>query len=320
MTTENSSEPSLEQRLAQRGVSRRSFLKFCALMGAAMALPATMTPKIVKALNTAAARPSLVWLEFQDCTGDSESFLRSASPTVAQILLETLSVNYHETLMVPSGGLATKSLNDTIAQNPGQYLVVVEGSIPTADGGAYCVIGGRSAVAIVQDVCAQAAAVITVGTCSGSGGWPAAAPNPTGAVGVKDVIPGLANHVNLPGCPMNVANLAAVIVYYLTTNSLPPLDDQDRPLSIYGNLVHDQCERRSHYDRGEFVRAWGDAGHRAGWCLYKMGCRGPETRSNCPTVLWNDGTQWPVGAGHPCVGCTTTGFWDVESPFYAPLG
>ncbi len=319
MTTKNSSEPSLEQRLAQRGVSRRSFLKFCALMGAAMALPATMTPKIVKALNTAAARPSLVWLEFQDCTGDSESFLRSASPTVAQILLETLSVNYHETLMVPSGGLATKSLNDTIAQNPGQYLVVVEGSIPTADGGAYCVIGGRSALAIVQEVCAQAAAVITVGTCSGSGGWPAATPNPTGAVGVKAAVPGLANHVNLPGCPMNVTNLAAVIVYYLTNNALPPLDGEDRPLSIYGNLVHDQCERRSFYDKGEFVRAWGDAGHRAGWCLYKMGCRGPETHSNCPTVLWNDGTQWPVGAGHPCIGCTTASFWDVEAPFYAPL-
>ncbi len=274
---------------------------------------------IAQALS-AASRLPVVWLEFQDCTGDSESFLRSATPTVAQILLETLSVNYHETLMVPSGALATKGLNDTIAQDAGRYLVVVEGSIPTAENGAYCVIAGRSAVAIVQEVCAGAAATITVGSCSGSGGWPAAAPNPTGAAGVKQIMPDLASHVNLPGCPMNVTNLAAVIVYYLTNNALPPLDAEDRPLSIYGNLVHDQCERRSHYDKGEFVRAWGDAGHRAGWCLYKMGCRGPETHSNCPTVLWNDGTQWPVGAGHPCIGCTTANFWDVEAPFYAPLG
>lgn len=312
------SERSLEQRLEQRGVSRRAFLKFCGLMGAALALPASMTPRIVKALSTAAVRPNVVWLEFLSCTGDSESFLHAGNPTVAQILLETISVNYHETLMVPSGQMAVKSLDDTVAQYDGQYLAVVEGAIPPANSG-YCSIGGRSAQDIAARVCGHAAATISVGACSSNGGLPAAAPNPSGAMGIKQAVPGLANHINLPGCPMNVVNLTSVIVYYLTFHGPPERDSLDRPLSIYGGLVHDQCERRPHFDRGEFVAAWGDAGHRSGWCLFHMGCRGPDTRNNCPSVRWNDATNWPVGAGHGCVGCSVANFWDVETPFYTPL-
>jgi hydrogenase small subunit len=335
---------SIEQRLEQQGISRRSFLKFCALMGATLAVPAVApslvgamanspldtaawpgaspaatTQRIVEALSAASSRPPLVWLAFQTCTGDSESFLRSSKPDVATILLETLSVNYHETLMVPSGKLATKSLTDTVSQYAGKYIAVIEGSIPTANNGFYCAVGGRSALSIVREVCGKAAATISVGSCSSSGGIAAAAPNPTGAVVVQGAVPGLKNFVSLPGCPMNVTNLAAVIVHYLTYNALPELDRQARPVFAYGSLVHDKCPRRPHFDAGEFVQEWGDQHHRDGWCLLKMGCRGPETRSNCPTVQWNEGTNWPVGAGHPCIGCTGAGFWDAESPFYIPL-
>ena len=310
---------SLEERLKQRGVSRRDFVKFCALMSATLALPTSMTPKIAEALSTSAARPPLIWLAFQGCTGDSESFLRANSPNVAQILLETLSVNYHETLMVPSGALAVKSLQDTLKQNAGSYLVVVEGSIPTGANGFYCAVGGRSAIDIARQVCGGAAATISVGSCSSSGGLAAAQPNPTGAVGVLGAVPGLKNFVSLPGCPMNVTNLVATIVHYLTYKALPDRDPSGRPLFAYGALVHDQCSRRAHYDAKEFVTEWGDQHHRDGWCLFQMGCRGPETVSNCPVKKWNDGTNWPIGAGHPCIGCTTANFWDSESPFYVPL-
>ncbi len=339
-----SNQQTLEQRLAQRGVSRRGFLKFCALMATTLALPAVEAPRIAQALGlndlsaselkalglsaapqgaaqaaVAATRPPLVWLEFQGCTGDTESFLHTFNPSVSQILLETLSVNYHETLMVPAGKLALKGLEDTIAQYPGQYIVVVEGSIPHGENSPYCAIGGRSAEQILTETCSQAALVITTGTCSSWGGISAAQPNPTNAAGVKQILPGLRNHLSLPGCPMNVQNLTAVIVYYLTYGKLPDLDQDDRPLFAYGHLIHDLCERRPHYDRGEFVEVWGDEHHQAGWCLFKMGCRGPETMSNCPSVKWNEGTNWPVGAGHPCVGCTGINFWDAESPFYKPL-
>jgi len=310
--------PSLEERLAQRGVTRRQFLKFCGLMTATLALPLHYTTRVAAALSTAQRLP-LVWLEFQDCAGNTESFLRASNPSVADIVLETLSVNYHETIMAPAGRMADKSLADTVAQFPGQYIAVVEGAIPLANGGVYCTVGGRSAVAIAREVCSSALATIAVGACAWDGGWPGAAPNPTGAVGVKDAVPGLRNLITMPGCPMNVANLTAVIVHYLTFKELPATDEMGRPLFAYGQLIHNNCPRRGHFDAGRFVEEWGDEGHRQGWCLYKMGCKGPETYSNCPAVQWNDGTSWPIGAGHGCVGCMAPHFWDTMSPFYERL-
>jgi hydrogenase small subunit len=125
--------------------------------------------------------------------------------------------------------------------------------------------------------------------------------------------------INLPGCPMNVQNLTATIVHYLTFKAWPATDVRGRPLFAYGQLVHDQCERRAHFEQGEYVLAWGDEGARKGWCLYKMGCKGPATFANCPTVRFNDATSWPVKAGHGCVGCTMPQFWDAMSPFYRRL-
>jgi hydrogenase small subunit len=194
----------------------------------------------------------------------------------------------------------------------------VEGAIPTADGGVYCTIGGRTALSVVREVCAGAAATIAVGACAWDGGIVAAAPNPTGAIGLQEAVPS-ANVVNLGGCPQNPANTVALLVHYLTFGELPALDQYNRPLFAYGNIIHDQCERRAHYDAGRFVQAWGDEGHRKGYCLYKMGCKGPEATYNCPSVGFNDGTSWPVKSGHGCIACASHRFWDTRSPFYERL-
>jgi hydrogenase small subunit len=308
----------LQQRLGQHGVSRRQFLKFCGVMTATLALPAHFTTRVAQAL-LANPRPPLVWLEFQDCTGDSESFLRATQPGVDELVLETLSLDYHETLMAPAGSGTEQSLNDTMANFPGQYIAVVEGSIPTAAGGIHCLIRGRTALSLAQEVCGNALATIAVGNCAWDGGLAAAAPNPTGAVGVRDAVPGLQTLINLPGCPMNVVNLTAVIVNYLTFGEWPRTDSQGRPYFAYDEEVHEECERHDHYEAGRFVWAWGDEGHRQGWCLLKMGCKGKESHHNCPSVKWNDGTCWPVGAGHGCVGCAESNFWDRMTPFYAPI-
>ncbi len=310
---EQNQKSPLRIALAEHGVSRREFLKFCAIMAGTLALPASFTPKIARALESA-KRPPVVWLEMQDCAGCTESLLRANRPTVAELVLDTLSLNYHETIMTPSGERAEKSLADTVAE--GGYLTVVEGSIPTADDGIYCCIGGRTALDILKEVAGHSAAVITVGACAFYGGWPAAKPNPTGAKGVKDVVSGVPI-INLPGCPFNVDNLTATIVHYLTFGSLPAVDNWGRPLFAYGRRIHDNCERRGHFDAGEFVQAWGDEGHRKGWCLYKMGCKGPVAFHNCPTLRWNEGTSWPVGAGHGCIACAALDFWD--SPAYEPV-
>lgn len=303
--------------LEQRNVSRRDFLRFCSVMTGALALPASYTSTIVKALEQT-RRPALVWLEFQDCAGNTESALRAGHPTFADIVLDLLSWNYHETVMAPSGKAAEKSLQDTITQERGQYIAVVEGSIPLANNGVYCTIGGRTAIDIATDVCTNAYATIAVGTCAAFGGIPAAAGGVTGAVGVGQAIPGL-RLVNLSACPMNGANLAATIVHWLTFKDLPATDTLGRPLFAYGDRIHDNCPRRAHYDAGQFVQEWGDEGHRQGWCLYKMGCKGPATNYNCPRIQWNDGTNWPIGVGHGCVGCAQPGFWDTMTPFYRTL-
>jgi hydrogenase small subunit len=310
---ENHTGENLAQILAQRGVSRRDFLKFCTVMAGTLALPASVAPRIARALETT-QRPPIVWLEFQDCAGCSESLLRANQPTVAQLVLDTLSLNYHETIMTPSGAAAEKSLEDTV--QAGGYLTIVEGSIPQNENGIYCCIAGRTALDIVKEVAGNSAAVIAVGACAVFGGWPSAAPNPTGAVGAQNVLSGVPI-INMAGCPYNVDNLTAAIVHYLTFGSLPDVDSQGRPLFGYGRRIHDNCERRAHFDAGEFVKAWGDEGHRNGWCLYQMGCKGPISHQNCPTIRWNEGTNWPVRAGHGCIACAENAFWDI--PHYQTI-
>ncbi len=303
--------------LLNRGVTRRDFMKFCTATAATLGLSATYADKIAEAVQKA-KKPPVVWLEMQACTGDTESLLRASKPTAAELILDIISYDYHETVMAPAGHQAEKSLADVVKNHKGKYIAIVEGSIPLKDGGIYCTIGGKSALAIAKEVCGNAMATIAVGNCAWDGGWPAAQPNPTGAVGVKDAVPGIAL-VNLPGCPMNVENLVATIVHFLTFGSLPVTDTMGRPLFAYGKRIHDNCERRGHFDAGQYVKAWGDHGHRQGWCLYEMGCKGPETYHNCPTVRWNEGVNWPVGSGHGCIGCAAPNFWDTMTPFYRRL-
>ena len=313
----------------QSKVGRRGFLKFCGLMAATLALPKRYSGTIASALS-ASERLPIIWLEFQDCTGDTESFIKASQrpdpiqsgvtdPAIVDLLFDYLSVDYHETLMAPAGAQSETSLNDTLQNYSGQYLAIVEGSIPTADNGVYCTIRGRSALSIAQEVLPSARAVIALGSCAWDGGLAAATPNLTGAVGVKAAVPGLNNFLALPGCPANVVNLVATIVYLLTFNELPPRDSSGRPYFAYGDEIHEDCERNNFYEHDQFVREWGDEGHNRGWCLYKMGCKGPETDHNCPNVKWNSETCWPVAAGHGCVGCAAPHFWDTMTPFYREL-
>jgi hydrogenase small subunit len=312
-----STDESVFDACRKRGLSRRQFLDFCAAITATLALPSSYADAVADALSQR-RKPVLVWMEFQDCTGNTEAMLRSPHPTVEDVVLETLSWEYHETIMAGYGKHAEEALQRVVREEKGKYLAVVEGSIPIADGGVYCTIGGRTALDIAHEVCTNALATLAVGACAWDGGLVRSNPNPTGAVGVQEAVPGI-SVVNLPGCPHNAANTAAVLVHYLTFGEMPGLDPYNRPLFAYGQIIHDQCERRAHYDAGRYVQEWGDEGHRKGWCLYKMGCKGPEATFNCPTVRWNNATSWPVKAGHGCIACASPRFWDTKSPFYDRL-
>jgi hydrogenase small subunit len=221
--------------------------------------------------------------------------------------------------MAAAGRQAEDALTRTVHDNAGKYIALVEGSIPSGAEGAYCTIGGRAGLDIAREICGGAAATIAIGTCASFGGLPAARPNPTGALSVADAVPGVKNLINMSACPANAENITALIVYYLTLKRWPPLDQYRRPLFAYGKAIHDNCERRAHFDAGQYVEAWGDEAHRQGHCLYKMGCKGPATSQNCPVVRWNEGANWPIGCGHPCIGCAEPNFWDTMTPFYQRL-
>jgi hydrogenase small subunit len=305
----------LAGELGQRGISRRDFLKYCTAMAATLALPKNQISRIARALD-AVERPPAIYMEFQDCAGCTEAFLRTSHPTVTEIILDKLSLNYQETIMAAAGAQAESAAQATI--QAGNYLLLVEGSISTKDGGIYCCIGGRTAIDLLREAAQNATAIVAVGNCACFGNIPAAVPNPTGAVGVRDLVSRVPI-VNMAGCPVNAVNLAAIVTYFVTYQKLPQLDKLGRPLFAYGTRIHDACPRRAHFDAGQYVEHWGDEGHRQGWCLYKMGCKGPATFHNCPAVRYNDGTNWPIGAGHGCVGCSEPKFWDRMTPFYERL-
>ena len=293
--------------LGTGSVSRRNFIKVCSAAAAAVGLPAWAGEKMAEAV--AKKKPSVVWLHFQECTGCTESLLRTSHPDVGSLILDLVSVDYHETLFAAAGHQIEEALET--AKKAGGYVLVVEGAIPLKDDGVYCVVGGRTAIDSLKECAEKAAAVICLGSCASWGGIPSSAPNPTQSVGAPEVLKmaGISKPtITLPGCPANPYNLLGTVLQFATFGTLPKLDEKLRPSFAYARVIHEDCQRRAHFDRGEFAEAFGDEGHRKGWCLYKLGCKGPQTHANCSLLDFCDVSgAWPIGIGHPCVGCTEEG-------------
>jgi len=310
-------DETLGRNLEARGVSRRDFLEFCGSLCTVLGLGSSFVPRVAQALQ-AVRRPSVIWLQLQECTGCVESVIRTSEPTIGNLVLDLVSLDYQHTLMAAAGHQAEAALQTAMKDNAGKYLLVVTGSVPLTDDGIYLTIGGRTAKSILEEAARGAAAVIAVGACAHWGSVQAARPNPTGAVGVSDVIKDKPV-VNIAGCPPISDVVTATVVHFLTFGRMPATDSEGRPLFAYGARIHDQCSRRANFDAGQFVTTFDDEAARKGWCLYHVGCKGPATFSPCPIFQWNGGTSWPIGAGHPCLGCTEPHFWDTMTPFYDRL-
>jgi hydrogenase small subunit len=311
-----SDDQTLAETLARRGVSRRTFLKFCATMASLMAMPPAMAAQMAEKLAKV-KRQSVIWLSFQECTGCTESLTRSHSPTLESLIFDAISLDYHHTLQAASGTAAEAAREHAMKDNYGKYLLVVDGSVPTKDGGVYSTIAGVSNVDMLVETAKGAAAIIAVGTCASYGGIPKANPNPTGAVAVSDIIKDKPI-INVPGCPPIPVVMTGVIAHLLTLGTIPDLDELGRPKVFFGDTIHDRCYRRPFYDQGKFAKSFDDEGARNGWCLFELGCKGPITHNACATTKWNGGVSFPIESGHGCLGCSEPDFWDAGS-FYTAL-
>ncbi|GFK93098.1 Periplasmic [NiFe] hydrogenase small subunit [Fundidesulfovibrio magnetotacticus] len=300
-----------EKRLEQKGVSRRDFMKFCAAVATALGMGPGAAGEVAQVL-AASKRPSVIYLHGAECTGCSEAVLRTYKPFIDELILDTISLDYHETIMAAAGEAAEDALHKAM-NSPDGFILVHEGAIPTIENGNWGMVGGHTMADNLKACAAKAKAIIAMGTCATFGGVQAAKPNPSQAVSVakyldrKDVI-------NIAGCPPNPINFVGAVVLYLKGEKID-LDSLNRPKAFFGTSVHDQCERVKFFDEGKFAPSFDSEEAKKGYCLYNLGCRGPETFNNCPKVLFND-TNWPVKAGHPCIGCSEPSFWDSMSPFY----
>ncbi|MGB2820008.1 MAG: hydrogenase small subunit [Phycisphaerae bacterium] len=308
-------------------LTRRDFLKATSAVATALGLPVPGLLGLRKALGTeTSVLPPVVWLQAQSCTGCSVSLINTISMMpIEELLLNVLDLDFHPTVMAGAGEIAVGAAEAAYNDGEGPYILVVEGAIPTGENGLYChlwEIPGEppdgenvveTALDVVQRYAASAHLVIAVGTCAAYGGMVAGAPNPTGAMGVQDVVGEDVPIVNIPGCPAHPDWIVGAIAYVMANGAVPPLDRHGRPEVFFGTKIHERCPRR-HTKRATELGEYG--------CLNALGCNGPNTGSDCPVRMWNaaeaggSGVNWCIGAGSPCYGCTEPSFPDRMAPFY----
>ena len=324
--------------MGSKGVTRRQFIKYAGATAALLGLSESLVPEIARALEEmTAGKPPVIWIQGQNCTGCSVSFLNSNYPGVAELVLDKLSVRYQPNVSAAAGDVAMKAIEDTAKEMAGKYVLVVEGPIPTAEDGLFCTFGlepntipfngyqrreDKTMVSWMNELVPGAAAVIALGNCASFGGIPAANASVTGTKSVQDFVAGIDKNkpiINIGGCPIHPDWFIGTVLNYLYYKKIPELDQYKRPTLYFGKLIHENCERRASFDAGLFLEDWNDNNPDMKLCLFKMGCKGPVTYADCPIRRWNSGVNWCVGANAPCHGCAEPAFYQDLSPLYNPL-
>ena len=329
---ENTVPAEFDSLLEARGVTRRDFLKLCGAVAVAAGLSELAAPRVAMALEESvigATKGNLfpvLWIEGASCTGCTESFAQIETPDVGKVVLELISLNYSDVLCAGAGYSIEEAKKQTI--EAGGYIVVYEGGITQGFGGNTLRVAMETGEEILLEAASNAAAVVALGSCAVNGGWMAAYPNSANATGVQDFLTKNGVEVpvvNIPGCPANPEWLMSVLVQVLMMGGLTALDlnDEGKPEGIFGQTIHDNCERRGHFENGEFVYEFGSKEEELGYCLYPLGCKGPQTKANCGVTMWNNRRSWCIQAGSPCLGCCEANpkdpgdnWVEVNTPFY----
>ena len=328
--------------LEMRGVSRRSFMKLCGAIAAAAGLSAAAAPRVAMALDnefigkTEGSLYPVLWIEGASCTGCTESFAQIETPDAGKVVLELISLNYSDVLSAGAGWSLEDAKHATI--EAGNYIVVYEGGITQGFNSNTLRVAMETGEEILVHAAENATAVVALGSCAVNGGWMAAYPNAANATGVQDI---LKKHniatpvVNIPGCPANPEWLMSILTQVVlmagvsadggaqATFDYLDLNAEGKPQGIFGQTIHDNCERRGHFENGEFVYEFGSKEEALGYCLYPLGCKGPQTKANCGVTLWNNRRSWCIQAGSPCLGCCEANpnnpgdnWVEVNTPFY----
>jgi hydrogenase small subunit len=286
--------------------NRREFLRLMGGTAAAFSFAGVMFQGCKKALKKAAENTPVIWLQCQSCSGCSVSLLNTVDPDIPKLITEYISLNFHQTVCGGTGDALMKVLHEAVEKNRKDFVLVVEGSIPTKHY-LYNTLGSRDHHHIgadewVEKLGRNAKAVIAVGQCATFGGIPAARGNVTGAMGVTNFfkLKGIDKPViNVAGCPSHPDWIVGTIAYFILKGKIPKLDEYNRPMMYFGKTVHENCENLKYYRKGIFAKEWGDKG-----CLYNLGCLGMDTGCDIPVRKWNDGTNSCTGSGSGCIGCT----------------
>jgi len=313
--------------MGNHGIPRREFMCWASAATALTPFHESFLPRVGAALADAVKEYPLIWMQHSSCSGCSVSVINTIHPSIKNVILDQILpghqvfLNYHSTLMAAAGHLSTDAALETAKKSEGKFVFIVEGAIPTRDGGIDGTLGEEDGKPVtmlewMRRLAPGAMAILAVGTCAAYGGISAAAPNPTESKGVGDVL-GMTGVsvpvINIPGCPCHpdwfIGTVARVLLY-----GIPPakeLDEHGRLKVYFGKSVHNRCIFRDYLDDGIFASKFGEVG-----CMLEIGCKGPFTHADCPIRQWNSGVNWCINANAPCMGCTEPGYPDAHSPLY----
>ena len=253
-----------QNMLSARGVSRRSFMKLCGAVAVAAGLSELAAPRVAQALEKSVIGATkgklypVIWIEGASCTGCTESFAQVETPDAASIVLDMISLNYSETLSAAAGWSMEEAKEQTI--EAGNYILVYEGAVLEGWGGQALRVADKPGTEHLIEAAEKANAVVALGSCAVNGGWMGAHPNQAGALGVQAFLKKAGINtpvVNVPGCPANPEWLVAVLADVIFLEKLPALNSEDKPAGIFDQTIHDNCERRGHFENGEFVYKFG---------------------------------------------------------------
>ncbi|MBF0198377.1 MAG: hydrogenase small subunit [Planctomycetes bacterium] len=286
--------------------TRQDFLKMGSILCASATLP-TCESIFADGLERLFKRTKKVlWIQGQSCSGCTISLLNTENPDPIRLLTRVISLGFHQTLGAAQGHLCTESLEKM--KKDGGYILVVEGSIPTAIPEA-CTIAGQTLADLLPGLINKADSVMAVGTCASYGGIPGAEGNSTGALSVQEFmhLKSISTDqflVNLPSCPTHPKSMVGTIAY-LAGRGYPKVHSKLlTPEIFYSNSTHDNCPRYHYYDRHIYAQHFGDNNG----CLFKLGCLGMLTNTQCPQRQWNSGVNWCIRAAASCIGCSSPEF------------